>query len=203
MSAERDEGNHSSKDAAATDWLWYLRPFQLADVIEAWPVSDVFLGDGATPRDHGGLSQAIDIAALLADTFLREQLSLANIHDPPVIAYSPYTRDLIDPVSSDLEHTVTKNDMHSKDLEGYVIGQPSIAGVPEVQGWWIRVATAISVVDAALVQMSRNAHSRSYTVRRTLRKVGARQSKLTDLRQTFTTAPHQLLWDPLTSDDDM
>ena len=66
----------------------------------------------------------------------------------------------------------------------------------------MRVGTAIDTVHAAVVQMSRNAHTRTYTVKQTLRKVGAQQSEPTDLRQTLAMAPHRLLWDPLTTDED-
>ena len=192
---------HEPAGLPMTDWLWFLRPFETNGVIETWP-------DAATPGlptaalDMDSLAIDISTCAWRADGFLRVALSWGhNVADPPVIAYQPYVRDLLDPLSSDLAHTVSKNDMKTADLSTFVIGEPTRQGQLVFQGWWIRVAAAVGAVQTAYVQISRFEHTRRYFVSQHLQRIGARPEGRTDLRQTLPTETNGNPADPLKPSD--
>ena len=185
-----------------TDWFWYLRPFETNGVIETWP--DATTPDlPTTALDHHAQPRDVQMCSLLADQFLRMQQSAAEVvDDPPVIAYEPYIRDMFDPLSSDLQHTVSKKDMHSADLSKFVIGVPTLSGRQDIIGWWIRVATSIDKIGAAYVQVSRHDHTRHYTVDRVLKRIGATPGDRHDLRQAMVITPQHVLAELLGPDLD-
>lgn len=181
---------HSLDCAPTSDWLWYLRPFEVGGVIEVWPSARTSELPAAIP-DPDGQPTPFSVYSAMAYGFLLTRLLWGyNFANPPVIAYGTYRRDVFDPAAADSEFTVTKQEMHSADLAPFVVGEPVIAEAPLFPGWWVRVGTAVEALGAIHVKMTRHETTRCYNVRRNQRRVGAgRPTVDADLRQTLLGTP--------------